>query len=1596
MIESQRLMKTIRFLLAVLALSLNAASAAWAGVLADVPLALKGGVPPNVLFALSVEYPTANTAAYQGINDYSATAEYLGYFDPDKCYSYDSGNGWFYPTGPAESHRCANWSGNFLNWATMTGLDEFRYAMTGGNRVQDTASLTVLERSYQSGQGGVSNFPDKTFVEDGHTTPYPSNTRLTIKNQGLGTRMAIYPNGSGVATCARPSLNGTVFSCTSLTLSDGTAGSCNTWSGNGTQNSPYACSTFGAFGGLTPSSATIASVGSGTTSTPSLTVNCTNPQFYSGSFLCDLSLSNNGHSGSCRTWSGSGSSDSPYICSLFDSFSGGETFNPGGGTNSIQTFATVKQGDQISETIGCTFSGNDKVTSCALANGDTFTCKSYKKLSTGVQACSINSWSVNGAETLVSTNPGSTTTTLDRTLYYTSYQFTYRLPVTATSYYVSSYPGSSTNGYYYAASYNLAFGSNQNYNVRVKVCDPNVGQESNCKQFGSSWKPTGAVQDNGDKIRFGVMSYFQANDVDNAVLRSKLKYVAPQRYSPSGASVVNANTEWSAIDGTLIANPDATDSATANSFVGTASNTGVINYVNKFGNQAHTYKTFDNVGKLYYEALRYLRGMPPTSDFYNGATANNADGFPVINSWDDPVQYSCQKNYIVVMGDTHTWCDKRLPGGSFASSLDARCDAYTDVNGHSHSADSGSLSADAGINVAALTNSVGSLEGMSNLAGSATGTGNASYYMAGLAKWAASSDVRANLPGPQHVETIMIDVQEYQDCGYQSQFWLAGKYGKPASYDSSGSWLRSNNPAMLTTSPGRCNSRQPSLNPDGSVLWPKNLLSAGDPLSMISSVKSALATIVAQIGDEASLSQSSGALNTGTGAYIYRALYNSSGWQGEVQALPIDTGGNAATQPAWQASTMLPSASSRSIFTYNDGLMPDGTAESTANSRRGVAFDPNAFSTNLSSLQQALLNKNEFGVTDNLGVDRMNWLRGDQSKEALAAGTSNPNPNPNNGWRSRTGLLGDIVDSQPVFVAGPAALPGAGYSDFVATYANRKPMIYVGSNDGMLHAFDASYTFGDNGMPVATQTSGRELFAYVPSAIYANLGKLMSPNYSHKFFVDATPTVGEAHFSSGWKTMLVGGLGAGGQGMYALDVTDPEQFSASKVLWEFTDKDDSDLGYTFSKPIIRKLNNGRWAVIFGSGYNNTVADGNASTTGQAYLYILYVEGPGAGHAWRPGTDYFKIALSAPGVTGVLNPANGLSSPSAIDRDGNGTIDIVYAGDRLGNLWKVDLSADSPSGWGVAFVSNRAPQPLFTARSSGGSPQQITTGIDVAKHPLGGFMVIFGTGSWVDQSDPFGPFNGDSVYGIWDKDDGTMVSGRSSLQRERVITYVDSTGASCTQGTPGCYVVMSNCRPNYTDAAVTNTASALCPDDIIASNDTVRQMGWVFDLPGNGERMRSEMPRIDGNTVIFKTLTPATDPCSGNTRGDEYTLSYLYGTAPSKPVYVFSGNPTGLVSTTINGVTVTVVLVGTTNPGGASGNSVFFRASPQSDVGSDVPPGTPTGYIPGWGYSSNMSAAGRRSQAIFCDPPEIGAGGVNCIQRYQPALYGRLGWKQITH
>ena len=513
-------------------------------------------------------------------------------------------------------------------------------------------------------------------------------------------------------------------------------------------------------------------------------------------------------------------------------------------------------------------------------------------------------------------------------------------------------------------------------------------------------------------------------------------------------------------------------------------------------------------------------------------------------------------------------------------------------------------------------------------------------------------------------------------------------------------------------------------------------------------------------------------------------------------------------------------------------------------------------------------------------------------------------------------------------------------------------MLYVGANDGMLHAFDASLI----------GTPGRELLAYVPSPVYRNLSKLTSRSYSHEYFADGSPVVEDALVGTAWKTVLFAGLNRGGQGVYALDVTDPTLFSetnaSSLVMWEFTDADDPDLGYTFGTPVIRKMRNGKWAAIFSGGYNNsqgTTADAaevpcstgagtivspylptgcTTSLTGKGYLFILMLDGPtGTAGKWTLGTDYFKLETTG----GSVATPNGFGSPLAADSNGDGQVDLIYAGDLLGGMWKFDVSSTTPTTW----MSTASRLKLFDAVDGSGIAQPITSGPEAVLHPSGsGIMVSFGTGKYLEANDinPPGPaYNTQSLYGIWDL--GATVSSRSVLMPQllqpgitNIVTNPDGSVSRITTKHLPNYAGADRGTP---DSTLWDGAAALENKINAVSNVTstlANQRGWYLDLfnaqstgiPA-GERIIFA-PFVKNGIVLYSSLWPLGNSCLGSTAGDNIVLNIATGARPDASVFDIDGN--SLVNSS------DLVTVGTDSSGGSIRIAVSSR---RIDGGSAQPP-----------------------------------------------------------
>ncbi|MHB9101713.1 MAG: pilus assembly protein [Sulfuricella sp.] len=579
--------------------------------------------------------------------------------------------------------------------------------------------------------------------------------------------------------------------------------------------------------------------------------------------------------------------------------------------------------------------------------------------------------------------------------------------------------------------------------------------------------------------------------------------------------------------------------------------------------------------------------------------------------------------------------------------------------------------------------------------------------------------------------------------------------------------------------------------------------SASDTATLNTALAAIFSDIMSKVGSASSVATNSTSLNTSS--TIFQAKFDSADWSGKMLAYVLNSDGTVPTSPTWDASTLLPSATSRNILTYKP---------STA---KGIPFRWPATPASPTTTELDVSQSTAIGSS---GV--LDYLRGDGSNEGT--GASN--------YRVRATKLGDIVYSTPVYVGKPGAgysdaLETVKYSDFVTAKASRTPILYAGANDGMLHGFNA--------------TTGVEAMGYVPSKVYSNLALLSSKTYSHRYYVDGAPTPGDAFFGGAWHTVLVGGLNGGGQGIYALDVTTPsftEAGAASTVLWEFTDVNnaatsitdgDPDLGYTYSQPAIGKMHDGKWAAVFGNGYNNTDSDGSASTSGNAVLYIVNVQ---TGELIKKIDTSKGMVESANGTT-----PNGLASPALVDVDGDEIIDYIYAGDMQGNMWKFDVTATNPNTWDSAYIGTGKPKPLFTAMM-GTTPQPITTQPEVGQHPQGGYLVYFGTGKYIETGDNATTgATTQTFYGIWDNS-AAVTTGRTDLLQQKILAEVTS---------------------NSSDWRLTSVTPA----------DWTTHKGWYMDLYNTqggatsnyGEKQVSN-PILYNQRIIFTTLTPSSAVCSG--------------------------------------------------------------------------------------------------------------------------------------
>ena len=655
----------------------------------------------------------------------------------------------------------------------------------------------------------------------------------------------------------------------------------------------------------------------------------------------------------------------------------------------------------------------------------------------------------------------------------------------------------------------------------------------------------------------------------------------------------------------------------------------------------------------------------------------------------------------------------------------------------------------------------------------------------------------------------------------EEPMWYAAKYG---------SFIDSNKNQLPDQEPSTEWDADANKRPDGFFF-------ASNPTELGPSLARFL-DIISTTSSSASVAANSVTLSTDT--RIYQARYNTENWTGDLIAFPIKPDGTLGAA-AWHAQDQIgiqAKAGTRRILTANE------------DSRTGVPFQWGGVESNnndgIAAAQK--VNLCPTCTTDTAREQRLDYLRGSQTNEISQ---------PNGTLRTRDALLGDIVNSEPAYVGPPAALfpndlETESYQDFANTHVGRAHVLYVGANDGMLHAFMAN--------------NGDELFAYVPRAVYPKLGALTTLDYQtkHQFFVDLGPTVTDAYLGADkqWRSVLVSGLAAGGAGMFAIDVTDPTAFqgteaaASSQVLWDIVggDTDFEHLGYTFSKPAVVRLpdnnHNGVWAAVFGNGYE--------SAAGIAALYLVNA---------ATGERLEELL-----VDDLAD--NGLSSVAPIDYDGDALVDYIYAGDLQGRLWRFEPT--TAGGWKVSFDG----KPLFTDEAkieSVRTYQPITVRPEVVRHPQGGVLVLFGTGSYyrtADRTPDKDQTKINAFYGIWDRLDGAGDIRTEHLLKQEIVAE---------QTVSGFDVRVTTANPIVWHKTVGKPEG----------NPPTTHLGWhlklVHPITGALGEIQVTEPRARGGRIIFTTMIPSDVACDFGGEGWLMELNLLDGKPVSEVLFDLNGD-----------------------------------------------------------------------------------------------------------
>jgi type IV pilus assembly protein PilY1 len=747
---------------------------------------------------------------------------------------------------------------------------------------------------------------------------------------------------------------------------------------------------------------------------------------------------------------------------------------------------------------------------------------------------------------------------------------------------------------------------------------------------------------------------------------------------------------------------------------------------------------------------------------------------------------------------------------------------------------------------------------------------------------------------------------------------------------------------------------------------------ARSPATLSAAFRDILNNIISDTSNPNTGIQSDGA-SLSENSKTFQAGYDAKKWSGRLKSFGINqTTGALAATATWSA-TGLGALDANNKFIVNDpGKLDHPTypvSTRLVTSFNGTAGIEWKTYSSLPSAHQLPMSKNNSGTVDhtaanNYGQKRVDYIRGDRSNEQSET---------NGIFRNRDSRLGDIINSKILYLGKPVSNYGdTAYQTFKRPVGSgsRAPMLYVGANDGMLHGFDAA--------------TGVEKLAYIPQGIaQGDLRKLTDPTYTHQYFVDGTPFAGDAKVGTGtastnpWRTVLASGLGAGGKGYFALDVTNQLNFTAatasSLVIADTTASTDPDIGNMFITPaidpsdasrssqIVRLNSNNaakhRWALVVGNGYN--------STNEAPVLIVQYLDG--ANDTVTGQKEIKKVSPCISVSTGVFdnncayktsNPSsatsNGLSTPRLVDLNDDGIADVAYAGDLLGNVWKFDLSSKDPSEWKTSYTN----EPLFKAKTG----QSFTTAPYVEPNFTAGsgVQIHISSGRNLTLADQTSNIT-ETTYSLWDNSRfGPELVLPAATPPVYKFKITDSTRINTSNVIPTTLIEQTISTTPVIESG--NTYYTSSSNSVNYERASGPDRGWFMDWKQPKQRVLRNSKPFDGQKISIYSTVPSSaaigeniETCTPglNSEKNFLTIVNMFTGKPSKaPTYDLSNT----IAAGIRANTTTVELppgdfteVKTRNANGKLGGKVVSvcKEGQVCKPPIDTPWGSYVGLKAGW-------------------------------------------------